>query len=759
MYYIDFKPDPDAGVIRLDYQLRNGETTSYGYDNNYRLNWISIKSKHSQGITYDKYDRIIQSNDTVDGSKVFIRKTDYDVLGRISKETYPSGYSITNQYDKYGYPTGVTGMNGANIWQALESNAKGQLTKSSQGGRETIFGFDSLGFPSSITDSGIINMSYSFNSKGNLDYRQDNLTGYKETFNYDATNRLLNWSIYKNNVLQKSDNVTFSDTTGNIATKSDIGNFAMRYGEDGNPPHALTSISGVPTVFPADNLTVTYTDFKKIKALTEGAKTYTLSYGVDEQRIKSVYAVNGVTQMTRYYLGDYEEEVSSTGSLRKIHFLGNGAIYINNNGTDSLLFTYNDYLGSPVALTDYNGSVIEKYAFDPWGNRRNPSDWTQKDTRTSWRLNRGYTGHEHLDAFGIINMNGRVYDPLIAQFFSPDPYVQAPSDWLNFNRYAYCLNNPLIYVDENGEFFLTWNISKKGFSIGLNFGLFGFGINVGWSDGGSIGVYGELGPRVGGTGFGSGATISQSLDFSFRSGSFSTTTSAGVYGSLDMFNAGGNASYTYGKQGGFNWGISAGINLFGNDAWGVGLNVGYGSGGWTYGLGGYYDSKAWKDNPVYEPDKWNDGGDVYYDEYGHIVDYDPTTQLTNNCYSYALDDIDNGNLWGLQPGGDGGMPITNASDITLEYVTNAAISDGRVKQPNLWNKLGFGKNGYYEVYLVIDQGKDYHWYRQDKGGNWSHKPGITPVRNVDYSGRLITNPIRANHGSYQNGGRRLWVRR
>ena len=115
-----------------------------------------------------------------------------------------------------------------------------------------------------------------------------------------------------------------------------------------------------------------------------------------------------------------------------------------------------------MALTDVSGNVVEKYAYEPWGARRNPTDWTQKDSRTSWITNRGYTEHEHLDAFGIINMNGRVYDPQTAMFFSPDPLVQAPGDWLNYNRYGYCFNNPLIYTDPSGYVFssaaevVTW---------------------------------------------------------------------------------------------------------------------------------------------------------------------------------------------------------------------------------------------------------------------------------------------------------------
>jgi len=161
---------------------------------------------------------------------------------------------------------------------------------------------------------------------------------------------------------------------------------------------------------------------------------------------------------TRYYIGNYEEE-HVNGNVRKIHYLC-GAILIQNNGVDSLLYTYTDNQGSLIALTNENGNVVERYAYDPWGARRNPDNWTLAATPPSggWGaliVNRGYTGHEHLDAFGIINMNGRVYDPLTAMFFSPDPYVQAPDNWLNYNRYGYCLNNPFKYTDPSGDVIFT----------------------------------------------------------------------------------------------------------------------------------------------------------------------------------------------------------------------------------------------------------------------------------------------------------------
>jgi RHS repeat-associated protein len=68
-------------------------------------------------------------------------------------------------------------------------------------------------------------------------------------------------------------------------------------------------------------------------------------------------------------------------------------------------------------------------------------------------LYRGYTGHEHLDQFGLINMNGRLYDPVLRRMLSPDNYVQEPDNTQSFNRYSYVVNNPLRSTDPSGH---TW---------------------------------------------------------------------------------------------------------------------------------------------------------------------------------------------------------------------------------------------------------------------------------------------------------------
>jgi len=96
-------------------------------------------------------------------------------------------------------------------------------------------------------------------------------------------------------------------------------------------------------------------------------------------------------------------------------------------------------------LTDiYLGNTYSQIVYDPLGRM------TDKEADGQTVFDRGFTGHEHITAFGIINMNGRCYDPLTSSFLSVDAYVQDPTSAQGFNRYAYCMHNPLRYTDPTG---------------------------------------------------------------------------------------------------------------------------------------------------------------------------------------------------------------------------------------------------------------------------------------------------------------------
>jgi RHS repeat-associated protein len=117
--------------------------------------------------------------------------------------------------------------------------------------------------------------------------------------------------------------------------------------------------------------------------------------------------------------------------------------------TTEMAYVISDHLGSVWALANETGGFIENYAYDSWGKRVNPTNWSQNDTRTTFKTDRGFTLHEHYDAMQIVNMVARMYDPLLGQFISVDPLADKYPGW---GPYVYCMNNPLIYTDPTGEY-------------------------------------------------------------------------------------------------------------------------------------------------------------------------------------------------------------------------------------------------------------------------------------------------------------------
>jgi RHS repeat-associated protein len=208
---------------------------------------------------------------------------------------------------------------------------------------------------------------------------------------------------------------------------------------------------------------LTFTAFNKIADI-EGynntlSHTYKQEFTYGPQRFRRLVKTyeDGVHIKNRVYAGRIYEEVTDhqSGTTEKHHYIYGGdglaAILVTQGSTENLYYVHKDYLGSILALSDESGNIVERYSFDAWGHRRNPSDWSQWENGTSYITDRGFTGHQHMDLFGLINMNGRIYDPDLGRFISPDPYVQMPGNSQNFNRYSYALNNPLVYTDPSGE--------------------------------------------------------------------------------------------------------------------------------------------------------------------------------------------------------------------------------------------------------------------------------------------------------------------
>ena len=312
--------------------------------------------------------------------------------------------------------------------------------------------FDSI---VSVTFNGIQNFGYTFDGFGNMTSRTDSLySGKTESFIYDKIDRLT--GITMNNL----HSLIAYDTYGRMTSKQKDGATVFASTQfSSTKPHATVSVSTTNTEFPTSQ-TVDYNSSDKVRRIVQGRRIAAFTYGYDAQRTRmTITDTVANTTMAKDYVGGCEF-INNNGSKMVYTYLtgpyGVFAVVVQSGGSEAVYYVYKDHLGSWTTITDSVGGIVERRSFDAWGNLRDARTWTTGSQRTPI-FDRGFTGHEHLYAFDLINMNGRMYDPLMSAFLSPDNYMQDPTTQQGFNRYAYCMYNPLKYVDPSGERYLGWN--------------------------------------------------------------------------------------------------------------------------------------------------------------------------------------------------------------------------------------------------------------------------------------------------------------
>ena len=295
---------------------------------------------------------------------------------------------------------------------------------------------------------------------GNLTQRQDLRSGtLTQNFCYDGLNRLKASRFGS----CSSSNTDFTyDALGNITSKLGMGNYS--YGAGNAGPHAVTNAGGVNYTYDnngrmltGDGRTVSYTPFGKPKHMARGSNAVHIAYGPSQNRIERVDT--GVKSATTTYVGGlYEKEISG-GYTTHTHYLGDFALYIAKSSSamneERMVYLHRDHIGSIAAKTDMvatGNANAEFMANGPWGVRTQDK-WNGSllgDNFVPDDTARGFTNHEHLDGVGLVHMNGRVYEPSLGRFLSPDLFVNDPLNTQSFNRYSYVLNNPLTLIDPTG---------------------------------------------------------------------------------------------------------------------------------------------------------------------------------------------------------------------------------------------------------------------------------------------------------------------
>ncbi|MYF71276.1 MAG: hypothetical protein F4181_15555, partial [Proteobacteria bacterium] len=449
---------------------------------------------YAHSHTYDTHGRLR----TTTYPTGLTARSDYNARGYLESLTDTASNSMLERYramNAYGQVTRETYANGVSTVRAFDPNS-GRLT-----------GIDTTAGTTVLQDT-----DYAWQSNGILKSRISHRGGMNaktETFAYDALDRLRSAvTDLTGNAGARTLSMTY-DRLGNLKTKTssvsgDTGASGYTYGNGGSGQPPLTALTGVTVGGASHTLThdvwgrvtqydrsgtttqdryigwnarhlpTTVTVGDSLTDATPKAKDEFL-YGPDGQRYykKSTWEVKGASDADNtypvehaYYAGTHREVVrvgdtvnasiaTSAVSATVLHVR---TTPVAGMPTAAFEYLHRDHLGSVESVTDASGMELKIQAYDPFGSRR-ASDWTRAMTDTErttlageapQRTARGYTGHEHLERTGLIHMNGRVYDPAIGRFLSPDPIVADASFSQGWNAYSYALNSPLSYSDPSG---------------------------------------------------------------------------------------------------------------------------------------------------------------------------------------------------------------------------------------------------------------------------------------------------------------------
>ncbi|MEZ5017574.1 MAG: FG-GAP-like repeat-containing protein [Flavipsychrobacter sp.] len=705
----------------------NGNETEYAYTNNNKLDYT-----------------IEKTNGRPDISTHYA----YDLMGRLEYIYYYNDITLKYSYRYTGHLNEVELVNGSGqliphkLWHANDRNHLGQLEGAyyyDQNNNQlyhSLYVHDAHGYAVSREMLHIPNMMNVAKSDyisdpqtGNILERKDVIRNFTETFTYDTQFDRLTSIVPSGAGVNASPVFMSYDDNGNVLKKSDITSspFDFRYNNYAllTVPEPATSMPGFQV--PSNTQDVEYHPFKKVKKVTEaGQNEVVFEYGAGDVRVKAEYydltSGTSVLDKTKYYAHNYEVIEDKNGKTELNYVWANEELIAifkihtpigSQTSQGDIYYPFRDHLGSITHILDDKGTggaqangLIEERSYDAWGRVRNPNDWSvytsnQNNFPTAnWQItDRGYTGHEHLIQGtwdnNIINMNGRLYDPLIGRMFSPDPVIVDNTNTQDYNKYAYARNNPLKYIDPDGNVVFTTvaiiafgafaNLAANASNIrsfgdgAMYFGIGALGSFAGSGIAGAVGGFG-YGGFIGG--FAGGAAAGSAVGLLRGAGNAWVRT-----GSLGAgLGAGASSAMTGGVAGGLLGGLSSGL-----------LARSHGANFWRGAslMSAYRQKPHLTGNPVKDPEKF------FKDNFN-------TKSFSNKQprFIYGSDDVD---AFVLINGGRDAMALTYPDNTPIEpvsstvYVTSKAmLSDKELFQVldhEFWHILYYANGQYAQWFL------------------------------------------------------------
>lgn len=382
----------------------------------------------------------------------------YDGYGHLSTQTYPTGLVVDYAPNPLGQPTKAgtfaTGAqyypNGAlkqfsygnGIVHTMSQNARQLPARSTSSGGALDLGYfyDNNGNVTHIADHGRGSNFHRWMEYDNL----DRLTGtgsvafggdHWHRMTYDALDNLKSWKLA--GVKDYAEYVYDAQNHRLTSIRNTAGATVVGLGYD--PQGNLANKNGQGYSF----------DFGNRLRDVPGKENYRYD-GLGRRVLAWQYPTpakpSGTVTLSQYTQSGqviYQEDHDRSTAMEHIYLAGSIIATREPNwatGQVALKYQHTDALGSPVAVTNASGQVIERMDYEPWGAIIGKPNHNGI----------GYTGHVMDGATGLTYMQQRYYDQSVGRFLSVDP-IAARQKGDNFNRYAYAFNNPYRFIDPDGR--------------------------------------------------------------------------------------------------------------------------------------------------------------------------------------------------------------------------------------------------------------------------------------------------------------------
>ncbi|NCT42819.1 MAG: RHS famlily protein, partial [Microcystis aeruginosa G11-09] len=409
------------GTITYQYDSRNrllsrldpdGVKIEYTYDAAGNRTSVNIPSGKTS-YTFDEQNRLKTVTDFSNG----VTNYTYDLAGNLSKTTLPNGTIETREYDLLNRLLYLQNSNSSGVINSFRytlDKVGNRLAVVEQDGRKSNYEYDDLYrlLEEEVIDGTTRTISYTYDAVSNRLTRNDSGEG-NTTYQYDKNDRLL------------------KEVTNGVTTN-------YTYDNNGNTLSKTTGTDKVNYQWNAENRLV------GLDNNGDGVNEITNKYDSDGIRISQI--VNG--EETRFLVDknrDYAqvlEEYTPSKIIKASYIYGNDLISQLRNNQRS--FYHVDGLGSTRALTDINGLVSDRYAYEAFGE-------IIKQLGNTKNLYL-FAGEQRDPNLGLDYLRARYLDVSTGRFIRKDTYEGRINEPQTLNLYIYAHANPANIIDPTGLF-------------------------------------------------------------------------------------------------------------------------------------------------------------------------------------------------------------------------------------------------------------------------------------------------------------------